>query len=162
MKLFPAKKYTVELLHNSSQALTALKQHTKLADTLVSSWTHKAFIGQVDENGFKIISSAVGRGAVCVFIGAFQGKKGTIALSIHPAFKVLFTLLMTLPFVGFGLLMWQSGFENFMGSLLLMITHLLFIRFILIELGFRFIARTGLNKLHKTIGIKKLEEVKKA
>ena len=85
MKLFPAKNFKVELISDYSISMENLKSNTDITDSLTSDWTKKAFRGQVNENGFKIISSEIGRGAVCVFIGKFNKNTGEIEVRIHKA-----------------------------------------------------------------------------
>jgi hypothetical protein len=156
MKLFPHKNILVELQHDKRTTLNELTRHTKLTETLVSSYTDKEFIGQVSDRGFKIISSEIGRGAVCVFVGDFQDSRGTIEIRIHNVFKILFLILMLMPVIGFGLAVWTIGFEDSIGSILPMIAYILLVR-LLVELAFRFISKTGLNKLLRITGIKPTE-----
>jgi hypothetical protein len=61
---------------------------------------------------------------------------------------------MTFPFIAVGIGIYQNGFENSIGLLVPLIMGIIFIRFVFIELSFRFISRTGMNKLTKIIGIK--------
>ena len=154
MKLFPNKNFTVELRDDRATTLNELKRNTKLTDNLVSEYTEKEFIGQVDDCGFKIISSEIGRGAVCVFIGDFQDMYGHLEIRIHNAFKVMFSILLLMPIVGFGIMLFTNGIENFIGIIISMIALILFVRFVFMELSFRFISKTGLSKLTKRIGIK--------
>ncbi|WP_299326579.1 hypothetical protein [uncultured Maribacter sp.] len=154
MKLFPSKYFTVELREDRVATLNELKRNTKLTDNLISSYTDKKFIGKVNDGGFKIISSEIGRGAVCVFTGELQDSLGELEIRIHNAFKVMFSILLSYPLIGFGLITYNQGFEKAIKLLPILIIGLLFIRFVFIELSFRFISKTGLNKLTKTIGIK--------
>lgn len=82
MKLFPTKIITVNLKDDRTTTLTALRRNTELKNKLISIYTNKAFIGQVDDSGFNIISSEVGRGAVCVFTADLQDSIGQIEISI--------------------------------------------------------------------------------
>jgi hypothetical protein len=157
MKLFPNKNFVVELKVDRAATLNELKRNTKLTDTLVSEYTDKEFIGQVDDCGFKIISSEIGRGAVCVFIGELQDSFGTVEIRIHNAFKVMFSILMLMPIVGFGIAVLTNGIENSFGIIIPMIMGVLFVRYVFMELSFRFISKTGMNKLTKIIGIKTTE-----
>ena len=97
MKLFPTKSFTAELRENYTTAIAELKQNTDITNFLVSDWTQKELRGQVHEKGFKVISSEIGRGAVCVLIGEFESNKGKIEIRIHNAFKVMFSMLLLYP-----------------------------------------------------------------
>ena len=148
MKWFPSKSFTVELRDDRTYTLDQLRRNTKLTENLVSDYTGKEFIGQVSDYGFKIISSEIGRGAVCVFIGELQDALGTLNIRIHNAFKILFSILMLLPIVGFVTAIVINGFVNSILIILPAVFGVLFVRFVFMELSFRFIARTGLNKLN--------------
>tara|TARA_R110002051_G_scaffold319870_1_gene404419 strand:- start:63 stop:545 length:483 start_codon:yes stop_codon:yes gene_type:complete len=154
MKLFPNENFTVELRDDRMTTLNNLKHNTKLSKNLVSEYTEKEFIGQIDDCGFKIISSEIGRGAVCVFIGDLQDSFGNLEIRIHNAFKIMFSILMLMPFVGFGIVVSTNGIENSIGIIIPLIIAILFVKFVFMELSFRFISKTGINKLNKIIGIK--------
>ncbi len=66
MKVFPSKDYKFELYIDAEKPIEQLKRETDSSINLVSYHTNKAFIGQVEFPHFKIISSAIGRGAFCV------------------------------------------------------------------------------------------------
>ena len=131
-----------------------LKQNTKLTDRLVSEHTDKEFIGQVNDSGFKIISSEIGRGAICVSVGELQDSFGNLEIRIHKAFKVMFSILMLMPISGFVIAVITNGIQNSIGILIPMFMGILFVRFVFIELSFRFNSKTGLNKLNRVIGLK--------
>jgi len=154
MQLFPNKNLTVELSNDRQTTLDNLKQNTKLTDRLVSEHTDKEFIGQVNDSGFKIISSEIGRGAICVFVGELQDSFGNLEIRIHKAFKVMFSILMLMPIASFVLAVITNGIQNSIEILIPMFMGILFVRFVFIELSFRFISKTGLNKLNRVIGLK--------
>ena len=156
MYIFPNRKYRVDLKESYSNSLAKLKQYTDQTHFLVSDWTKKEFRGQVNEKGFRIISSEIGRGAVCVFIGTFEGKKGLIEVKIHKAFKVMFSILLSYPFIGFGLTAYNEGFEHAVNFIPILLIGLIFIRFVFMELSFRLISKTGINKLNRILGINKI------
>ncbi len=156
MKLFPTKNFKAELRSDYSISMENLKSNTDITDSLTSDWTKKAFRGQVNENGFKLISSEIGRGAVCVLIGKFEGNTGEIEVRIHKAFKVMFSILMLMPIIGFGIAILTNGIEKSSGIIIPAIMGIVFVRFVFIELGFRFISNTGINKLTDILTIKEL------
>jgi hypothetical protein len=156
MKLFPNKKITVELKNNKATTLNELKRNTKLTDNLVSGYTDKEFIGQVHDGGFKVISSEIGRGAVCIFIGELQDSIGTVEIRIHNAFKVMFSILLLMPIIAFGFAIVTEGIEDSIAIIIPMTVAILVIRFVFIELSFRFFSKTGLDKLTRLAGIREL------
>ena len=158
MKLFPTKNFMAELRSDYSISMQNLKSSTDITDSLTSDWTKKEFRGQVNEKGFKLISSEIGRGAVCVLIGKFDGKTGEIEVRIHKAFKVMFSILMLMPIIGFVIAILTNGIEKSYGIIIPTIMGILFVKFIFIELGFRFISNTGINKLTDILTIKELNK----
>jgi len=133
-----------------------LKRNTDITDSLFSARTIKEFRGQVDESEFKIISSEIGRGAVCVFTGKFEGTRGLIEVKIHKAFKVMFSILLTYPLIGFGIISFNQGFEKATEYLPILLIGLVFIRYVFIEMSFHIISKIGLRKLIRLIGIKEI------
>ncbi|APA63784.1 hypothetical protein [Maribacter sp. 1_2014MBL_MicDiv] len=158
MELFPSKNFKAELRSDYSISMQNLKSNTDITDSLTSAPTNKAFRGQVNENGFKIISSEIGRGAVCVIVGEFEGKTGEIEIRIHKAFKVMFSILMLMPIIGFGIAIFTNGLEKSYGIIIPMLMGILFVRFVFMELGFRFISNTGINKLTDILTIRELKK----
>lgn len=159
MKLFPTRDFTVELNDLSSLALENLKQNTKLTDSLVSEWTQKEFIGQVKESRFKVISSGPGYGAFCVLTGEFQGKEGIISIKVHKAFKVLSLILMLLPIIVVGVTLSYKDVEHPIGFIVPILMMIIFVRFALLELGFRTISKNSLNRLKDIIKIREIKIV---
>ncbi|MDT0646508.1 hypothetical protein RM545_07390 [Zunongwangia sp. F260] len=142
MKLFPDKNFKVELSESSSSAMNDLKQHTKLTSNIVSKWGVKEdFIGQVDQNGFKVISSIVGFGALCILTGKFENSSGNIEVRFHKAFKILFSILLLYPLIGFCIIWTTKGLESAIDFLPIFIIAFLAIRFVFMELSFRLISK---------------------
>lgn len=157
MKIFPTKNYTVKLRSSYSLCVQNLKTNTEITDSLISKKTNKGFLGKITETGFKLISSETGRGAICVLIGDFKDQNGTIEVRLNKAFKILFSILLSYPFIGFGLFAYNQGFEKAIEFTPTLLIGLLFIRFVFIELSFRFISKTGLNKLTVALNIIELK-----
>lgn len=158
MKLFPIKTFDAELRSDYLELMQNLKSNTDITETLTSDWTKKAFRGQVDEKGFKVISSEIGRGAVCVLTGKFKGKTGEIEVRIHNAFKVMFSILMLMPIIGVVITVLTKEIENPIGLVIPILMGFVFIRFVFIELSFRLISKTGINKLTNILSIKELKK----
>jgi len=154
MKLFPNKYLVVELRDDRATTLNELERNTKLTDNFVSEYTDKEFIGQVGDSGFRIISSEIGRGAVCIFTGDLQDSIGIVEIQMHNAFKVMFSILILMPIIGLGIAVFTNGIKISIGMFIPMIMGILFVRFVFMELSFRLVSKTGLNKLEKIIGIK--------
>ncbi|SDY10027.1 hypothetical protein SAMN05444411_1251 [Lutibacter oricola] len=159
MKLFPTKEFTAELRSDFSISKENLKLETDITDSLVSDWTNKEFRGQVYDNGFKLISSEIGIGAVCVLDGKFNGKVGEIEIRIHKAFKVMFSILMLMPFSIFLFEIITNGIKDSIGLIVPATMGIVFGRFVLIEFSFRYISKIGIDKLTDILTIKDLKKI---
>nr|WP_042294497.1 hypothetical protein [Nonlabens ulvanivorans] len=160
MKIFPTNNYEFELTKESTKALSELEKNTLITDSLVSEWTKKAFIGQVNDNGFKIISSKPGRGAFCILDGKLESEKGTLEIRIHKAFRIMLSLIYLFPIIGFTIALFTKEKEIIISLIFPTLMALVVFRFVFTELAFRIISRNGLKKLTKIIGIKKLEKTR--
>jgi len=158
MNIFPAKNYEFELLFDSSKALSELEKNTMITDSLVSEWTKKEFIGQVNKNGFRIISSKRGRGAFCVLNGNLKSKNGTLKIEIHKAFRVMLSLIYLFPIIGFTIALFTKEKDVIISLITPTIMALVVFRFIFTEIAFRIISRNGLKKLTEIIGITNLKK----
>ena len=160
MKLFPSKNFIVELKSDYSISMENLKLNTDITDSLTSARTNNEFRGQVNKKGFKIISSEIGRGAFCILNGKFNERKGEIEVRIHNVFKVMLSIILLYPLAGFGIIFYQEGIQKAVELLPAFLISFVFIRFVLIELSFRFISNTGINKLTKTLNIIEIKRTK--
>ena len=158
MKIFPTNNYEFELSNDSSKAMAELEQNTLITDSLVSEWTKKAFIGKVNENGFRIISSKPGRGAFCVLNGRLESKNGTIEITIHKAFRVMLSLIFLFPIIGFSIALFTKEKEIIISLIIPTLMALVVFRFIFTELAFRIISKNGLKKLSEIMGITNLKK----
>lgn len=157
MKIFPIKYYEIELLSDSSKALSELEKNTMITDSLTSEWTKKAFIGQVSESGFKIISSEPGRGAFCIFNGKLESKKGSVEITINKAFRMILSIIFLFPIVGFIISFFIKEIEVSISLIIPTLMSIVVFRFILTEIAFGIISKNGLNKLTRIIGITNLK-----
>ena|SRR5690554_1175325 len=158
MKIFPTNNYEFELTKESTDALSELAKNTLITDSLVSEWTKKAFIGQVNNNSFKIISSKPGRGAFCILNGKLESKRGTLEIRIHKAFRIMLSLIYLFPIIGFTIALFTKEKEVIITLILPTLMALVVFRFVFTELAFRIISRNGLKKLTEIIGITKLKK----
>ncbi|MFD2824537.1 hypothetical protein ACFS5M_12715 [Lacinutrix iliipiscaria] len=158
MKIFPTNNYVFELTKESTDALSELEKNTLITDSLVSEWTKKTFIGQVDNKGFKIISSKPGRGAFCILEGTLKSKKGTLEIRIHKAFRIMLSLIYLFPIIGFTIALFTKEKEIIISLIFPTLMALVVFRFVFTELAFRIISRNGLKRLTEIIGITKLKK----
>lgn len=153
MKLFPTKELKFRLVNDQAETLDRLNRRTERSDNLTSQFTDKSFRGLINENEFKLISSAIGKGAFCVMSGQINTVDGSVKVDIHKVFRVLLTIILLFPLVGI-ILMTISGKEEFSPIMILVaIGQILMIRYIFIGLAFRFLSRESLNRLRDVLDL---------
>ncbi|RAR46869.1 hypothetical protein [Flavobacterium lacus] len=159
MKLFPTKTYEFEIANDYSKTLAELEQNTYLTNTLVSEWTKKMFIGQVSENGFRLISAKPRRGAFCVFNGKLELNSGSVEVSIHKSFQILLSIIYLFPIIGFLIALFTKEKEVIVSLIIPTLMAIIVFRFIFTELAFRFISSEGLKRLSIIMQITRLKKM---
>ncbi|WP_025665367.1 hypothetical protein [Aquimarina megaterium] len=154
MKLFPTKYYSIELLNDSSIALTELKNHTLSDEQFVADWNNQVFIGKIYDNEFEIKLSKNLYGAFCVLNGKLEKRCGTLEIRVGKTFKILFLIIVLFAISVLVI----STIQNRLDTLFQSVIAIISLRFIFIEFGFRIISKTGLDKLTRIIGIIELKK----
>jgi hypothetical protein len=151
MNLFPTKEYKFKLIDDQAETLNRLMRRTERSENLISQNTDKSFRGIINENQFKIISSAIGKGAFSVMTGEIDGDIGYVKVDIHKVFKILLSIILCLPFIG----MIAAGItrtEDFSLVLILVaVGQILMIRYVFIGLAFKFLSKESLNRLRDVL-----------
>ena len=115
----------------------------------------------MQENRFKVISSAKGHGAFCVISGDFNGREGLIRLRVHQRFKILTTILMLLPIIAMALSLLRRDLNNSIGLVFPVLLGILFVRCVIWEMNFRIISKKTLARFTETIKISEIKNVAK-
>jgi hypothetical protein len=151
MKIFPEKDYSIELKNNSSLAISELKSQTLSEEQFFTNWDSQAFSGKIEKNEFKVKLSKKLIGEFCVIEGKLDKKKGILKLSISTTVKFIFIFFVLFAFSGIITAIVQNELEIIFD----LIMTILVMRFIFLELAFRYVSKRGITKLTETIGIKK-------
>jgi len=153
MKIFPTKEISFRLIDSQDETLDRLKRRTEHSENLTSQYTDKSFRGIISGTGFKIISSAIGRGAFCVLTGEISNDQGKVKVEIHKVFRVLLSLFLMFPIIGL-LIMIIRGTEDFSPIMILVaIGQVLIIRYAFIGLAFRFLSKSSLDRFRDVLDI---------
>ena len=154
MKLFPTKEMKFRLVNDQAETLDRLNRRTERSDNLTSQFTDKSFRGLINGNDFKLISSAIGKGAFCVMSGQINSVDGSVKVEIHKVFRILLSIILLFPLIGI-IVMAISKTEGFSPIMILVaVGQFLMIRYIFIELAFRFLSRESLNRLRDVLDLK--------
>jgi hypothetical protein len=151
MKIFPTKELKFKLVDDQAETLNRLNRRTEKSKNLTSSYTDKSFRGIINGNEFKIISSAIGKGAFCVMTGAIESDKGNVKVEIHKVFRILLSVILCFPIIGIFIAILTGSEEPHPIFILVVIGQILIIRYVFIGLAFKFISRESLNRLRDVI-----------
>ncbi|MNS69482.1 hypothetical protein D3C72_1027940 [compost metagenome] len=152
MKIYPSSTYIFKLIDGEKESLERLERRTEISASLASQKTEKSFIGTVSGSEFRIISSEIGIGSLCILSGNIENQLGQVTIEINKAFKVLFSILLILPFIPLisEYIKNPSDFPRIL--ILVVIFQLFIIRFLMIELFFfRFVSKRSLNRLRDVL-----------
>ena len=155
MKIFPEKKYIIDLENDKSKALVDLQKETLSDEQFIVKW-NKIFIGKVSQNGFEINLARKSIGSFCVIKGTLEKKKGILEIQVSKIYKMIIGAFAIFLLSGIFISIAQNELEILMRILF----SILVFRFVFIELGFILNSKKSLNKLTKVIGITKLKKTR--
>jgi hypothetical protein len=159
MKIFPTSHYTFKLYGDEKESIERLKRRTEPSESFGSQRTEKSFLGKIDGNSFKIISSEIGRGAFCVMSGKIENNVSFVNVEINKPFRVLLSIILCLPILGLGLSLLLGNIEDVLIIPFVAIFQIIIIRFIAIELAFKFLSKKSLNRLSDVLDIDWIKKV---
>ncbi|WP_431471600.1 hypothetical protein I5168_09455 [Nonlabens sp. SCSIO 43208] len=151
MKIFPTKELNFKLIDDQAETLNRLNRRTDKSENLTSQLTDKSFRGIINGNEFKLISSAIGKGAFCVMIGAIEVDKGNVKVEIHKAFRILLSIILCFPIIAILIAILIGKEEPNPIFILVVIGHILIIRYAFIGLAFKYLSRESLNRLRDVL-----------
>lgn len=153
MKIFPTKELNFKLIDDPSETLDRLNRRTEKSENLTSQYTDKSFRGIINGNEFKIISSAIGKGAFCVMTGVIESDNGNVKVEIHKVFRMLLSMILLFPIIGLFAIVLTKAQEFTSILILVTIGQILVVRYIFIGLAFKFLSRVSLNKLRDVLDL---------
>lgn len=148
MKVLPTRSLVVHLRPDDDDRWERLKRATKCQKTLWTTEypTGNLFVGQISVSKFRLIRSAVGFGALCVFCGDFSGPTGKVDVVLHPAFRILLLIWMGFPIIMIIISVVSDGVQAGLIGLLTCAVLVAMMRLIL-EFFFRRFSDQGLREL---------------
>jgi hypothetical protein len=152
MKIFPESNYSIELNTDSMSAISELKNRTLSKEQFVTNWNNQTFIGKIKENEFEIKLSKKLWGEFCVLRGKLENKKGILEIRTGKIVKIIFVAIILFSLSGIIVAIIQNKLE----LIFYLLATIFLLRFIFLELGFKFASKCTLNKFTEVIGIKKL------
>ncbi|MBI1222437.1 MAG: hypothetical protein GC180_07530 [Bacteroidetes bacterium] len=153
MKLFPEKTHLLRLNQQPEAALERLKRQTEYSERLVSQRTSKSFIGSIHGNQFSLISSAIGSGAFCALNGSVTENEVQVDVSINKPFRIILGIFLAFPLVALLTMFAGPGEGHAWMNLIVVAIQLLMIRFVFIELAFRYFSKHSLARLYNVMDI---------
>lgn len=152
MELFPKKELKFKLLDSKEETIERLERRTEFSEKMTSNFTDKSFRGIVKDGEFKIISSEIGKGALCVMTGKIDNENGYVNVEINKAFRILFSIIFLLPIIALTVETVQKP-NDILIFILIGIGQILMIRFFFIGLFFSAMSKQSLNRLRDVLDI---------
>jgi K+-sensing histidine kinase KdpD len=154
LKIFPKNNYSIELKIDSTSATSKLKNWTLSKEEFIANWNNQKFIGEIKENEFEIKLSNKLFEEFCVVHGKLENKKGTLEIQIGKVLKIIFVLVIL--FISSGII--TAVIQNKFEAIFSLIVGIIVLRFVFLELGFRYATKSILQKLTEIIEIKTLQK----
>ena len=154
MKIFPEKEYSIELNKDSLLGISELKNQTLSEEQFVTNWNNQPFIGKIDKNEFEVKLSKKIIGEFCVLKGKLENEKGTLEIRTGRIIKIIFVAIVLFAVSGIITAIIRTELE----LIFHLVMTILVMRYIFLELGFRLVSKSGIDKLTEIIGIKKLNK----
>lgn len=153
LQIFPNKELSFTLSQTPEKSISLLKSRTLLKNSLVSVKTDKTFIGSIDNNTFKLISSKIGTGAFCVLEGSITHEEVKIEIEIHLVFRILLSIFMMFPVISIPIILLTGNTDQSLANMIVVsLLQLLFIR-VLIEIVFRYLSKQSIMLIKDVLGI---------
>lgn len=152
MKIFPTKELKFKLLDSKEETIERLKRRTEFSEKLTSNFTEKSFRGILFGNEFKIISSEIGKGALCVMTGKIDNDNSYVNVEINKVFRILFSIVFLLPIVSLTIETVKKP-NDILIFILVGIGQILMIRYLFIGLFFYKMSKQSLNRLRDVLDI---------
>lgn len=155
--IFPKETTSYKSEFDLVKLIETLKENTLNGSLSSTTYqTQKKFIGSVEKDNFKIISSSYRTSMFCVFEGKLINQSNQILLvkKFHPSFRNLFFIWFL---AMLSILIFLPGKSNQIGTIIMFLSFVLLIRYLLITLLFRKSEEEGMEKLINTL---KLTEIK--
>lgn len=153
MNILPTERKIFKLIGSKAETLERLHRRTEVSDTLSSRRTERSFVGKIEGNEFRLISSAIWKGAFCVMTGAIDTQRGYVRVEIHRVFRILIGAILCFPMIAV-LISATTGSPEFSPMLIVVaLAQTLILRYAFVGIAFRLLAREGLNRLRDTLDV---------
>lgn len=151
--LFPTKEVKFKCINSQIETLDRLNRRTEKSENLSSQFTDKSFIGSIEANKFKLISSKIGKGAFCIMTGIINSNDIIVKVEIHKVFRILCGIILLLPLIGLIITLF-TRIEKFSPIMIfVVIGQILLIRYLFIGIAFKFLSRESLQKLREVLDL---------
>ena len=152
MEIFPTKELKFKLLDSKEETIERLKRRTEFSEKMTSNFTDKSFRGILNGDEFKIISSEIGKGALCVMTGKIDNDNSYVNVEINKAFRILFSIMFVMPIIALTIETVKKP-NDILIFILVGIGQILMIRFFFIGMFFSRMSKQSLNRLRDVLDI---------
>jgi hypothetical protein len=150
MKIFPEKDCSIELNNDDFLAISELKIQTLSKRQFVSNWNNQVFIGDINENEFELSLSKKMFVELCVVNGKLHNRKAIMKMQTGKIAKIIFAAIVLFSLSGMLVAIMQSK----LNLVIYLVLNILVMRFVFLEIGFRYASKNFILKLNEIIGLK--------
>jgi len=154
--IFPQETSNYKSEFDFTELIEKVKENTLIGSLSSTAYnTNKKFIGSVEKESFKIISSSNRTSMFCIFEGKLINECNQILLvkKFHPTFRNLFFFWAV---AILSVIIFLPGKSNQVVTIIMFLSFVLLLRYLLITLIFRKSEEEGMEKLINTL---KLTEI---
>lgn len=147
INIFPFSVYEFKLINGQNETFERLERRTLKSDKFSSKYTDKSFIGKIQNNSFKLISSNIGKGAFCTLTGFIKDEHGEILVEINKPFRTLIVAMELFPFLALAIQLFSKPNQFSPIMVVVCILQVLIIRFLFVEIFFKIISKQSIKQL---------------
>lgn len=151
MKFWPSVNLSFRLLDDQNTTLDRLKRRTEFSKLLASSPTEKSFRGKINGNQFRIISSEIPKGPLCVLDGEILEEQGRVKVEVNSAFKIIFGIVLCFPVIATLIEIFSENGEFSFALIPITLLGILVIRFVILGYLFKIESRKSLSRLRDVL-----------
>ena len=150
-KFFPTYDYKFRLLDNEADSIERLTRRTEHTYKLCSITTDKSFIGKVETNKFRIITSDIGKGAVWIMEGFIGSEKCEVKMILNFPFRTGVLIIYGMVLLGFVFNLINEEISKYPFLLLAFMGQFLLLRYVFFDFLVKKLAKISLYKLRDVI-----------
>ena len=152
--IFPTSNYKFQLLKSKSETIVDLLECTMGNGAVIKDWNKLTFKGKVETNRFTLYLYKPIYGSFSLLQGSIDEKECLVEVKINKLYRVLLFLLYLFPLIGFLISLFTKTNEVILGLVFPSMIVPFIIRYVFVELLFRFVSKKALSVFSDVLSLK--------